>query len=584
MMEKIAERKLPRRFSRQRGRTGAPGLVLETAMICLTLVGAAMPANGQQVQPTLPSGAEPGRGLPQPVMPTPSAPGQAITVPRASAAEAPAGAENFKLTLKSVAIDGNTAFDTESLRPLYAALIGNQVTVRDLFAVANDIELRYRNAGYVTSRVIVPEQTIEDGTFRITVVEGSISDIIYADDIGPARDTVERLLEPLRGVKPINIAAIERRLLLANDLPGMTVRGSLEPSPTVLGGSVVVVKSERKAIDASITYDNRNSPYLGSSEVIASVVANSIASHADRIGLTAKMSTPARRSWMVAGNYQASLGSDGLTVGLSSSYASSQPGRELKPLEIDSEVVAEVATISYPLIRSRLENLRLVGEFEYRNVKTDLADAAFNEDRLRILRAGVSYDRSDNWQGITAARVTLHQGLDLLGASDHGAPLASRAAGHAEYLKVTADLTRVQQLPNNFSLLATLTSQFTKTPLLASEEIALGGPNFGRGYNEGEISGDNGWAGSIELRYSPALAILPQGAQFYAFYDGGQVWSLSNTRPPGHVTLASAGGGMRANLHENLFATIEVNKPLNLDVATEDGKPTRVFFSLTAHY
>ncbi|MDG5496096.1 ShlB/FhaC/HecB family hemolysin secretion/activation protein [Niveispirillum sp. BGYR6] len=579
-MKKIAERTLLGR----RYRKGASVIALETAALFLTLSAVTLPAQAQQVQPTLPTGAEPGRGLPQPVLPTPSAPGQAIAVPRASAAEAPAGAENFKLVLNSVLVEGNTAFDTESLRPLYAGLIGKEVTVRDLFTVANEIELRYRNAGYVTSRVIVPEQTIEDGSFRISVVEGSISDIVYADDIGPARDTVERLLEPLRGIKPINIAAIERRLLLANDLPGMTVRGSLEPSPTVLGGSVIVVKAERKLIDASLIYDNRNSPYLGSSELIASVSANSIASHADRVGLTAKMSTPARRSWTVAGNYQATLGSNGLTVGLVSSYASSSPGRELKPLEIDSEVVAEVATIAYPLIRSRLENLRLVGEFEYRNVKTDLSDKAFNEDRLRILRAGLSYDRSDSWDGITAARITLHQGLDVLGATDHKAPLASRAAGHTEYLKVTADLTRVQQLPNNFSVLATLTSQFTKTPLLASEEIALGGPNFGRAYNEGEISGDNGWAGSLELRYSPALAILPQGVQFYAFYDGGQVWSLSNTRPSGHVTLASTGGGVRANLHENLFATLEVNKPLNLDVATEKGKPTRVFFSLTAHY
>lgn len=541
-------------------------------------------AQAQQVQPTLPSGVEPGRELPRPVMPTPSAPGQAITVPQASAAEAPDGAENFRLTLNTVTVEGNTAFDTAALRPLYADMIGREVTVRDLFGVANAIELRYRGEGYVTSRVIVPEQTIEDGNFRIIVVEGSVSDIVYDLDIGPAQAAVVRLLEPLRGVKPISIAAIERRLLLANDLPGLTVRGSLEPSADVVGGSVIRVTADRKLVDASLTFDNRNSPYLGSSELIASVTANSIAGNADRLGLMGKMSTPAKRSWMVAGNYQANLGSNGLTVGLSSSYAQSEPGRELATLNIASEVLSELATVSYPLIRSRLENLRLVGEFEYRNVKTDLTDLAFSKDRLRILRAGFSYDRSDNWRGITAARVTLHQGLDIFGATDHGQPLATRIAGHAEYLKVTADLTRVQQLSDNFSLLATFTSQFTKTPLLASEEIALGGPNFGRGYNDGEISGDNGWAGSIELRYSPELALLPRGVQFYAFYDGGQVWSLSNTRPSGHVTLASAGGGVRANLHENLFATFEVNKPLNLDVATENGKPTRAFFSLTMHY
>ncbi|WP_245580062.1 ShlB/FhaC/HecB family hemolysin secretion/activation protein [Niveispirillum irakense] len=572
-----------RRGNSRRGKQGKALLALEAAAVVMTLASAPL-AQAQQVQPTLPPGVEPGRELPRPVMPTPSAPGQAISVPRGSAAEAPQGAETFKFTLTEVRIEGNTAFDSQALSPLYAGLIGKEVTVRDLFVVANEIELRYRSAGYVTSRVIVPEQTIDGGVFRITIVEGSVSDIIYDADIGPAKAAVERLLEPLRGVKPINIATIERRLLLANDLSGLTVRGSLEPSPDVLGGSVIVVKADRKPVDAFLTYDNRNSPYLGSSQLTASLVMNSVGSNADRIGLTAKMSTPAKRSWLVAGNYQAVVGSDGLTLGLASSYANSAPGRDLSVLDIASEVVAEVATVSYPLIRSRLENMRLVGEFEYRNVKTDLASSAFTEDKLRILRAGFSYDLSDSWQGITAARIMVHQGLDVLGASDHGRRLASRIAGHSEFFKVTTDLTRVQQLPANFSILATLTSQFTRTPLLASEEIALGGPNFGRAYNDGEISGDNGWAGSIELRYSPVWEAFPEGSQFYVYYDGGQVSSLSNTRPQGNVTLASAGGGVRVNLHKNLFGTFEVNKPLNLNVATEEGKPTRVFFSLTAHY
>ena len=46
---------------------------------------------------------------------------------------------------------------------------------------------------------------------------------------------------------PAAMAEVERQLLLANDLNGLTVRASLEASPKEVGGSVLVVRSERLA-------------------------------------------------------------------------------------------------------------------------------------------------------------------------------------------------------------------------------------------------------------------------------------------------------------------------------------------------
>ncbi|MDE1149844.1 MAG: ShlB/FhaC/HecB family hemolysin secretion/activation protein [Azospirillaceae bacterium] len=542
------------------------------------------PALAQQA-PRLPSAAEPGREAPRPVMPMPGTPGGAITVPKAPAAQAPAGAEGYSFTLTSVALEGATAFPADELAGFYAGLVGKTVTVADLFKVANDIEVHYREAGYITSRVIVPEQTIDGGRFRIQVVEGFVADIRYDDDIGPARAAIERLLAPLRGVTPISVGEIERRLLLADDLPGLKVRATLEPSPTILGASIIVVKSERKAIDASLTFDNRGTPYTGAFEWVGTVSANSIGENADRLTLTSKVSAPLRREWFVQGAYQGTFGSDGLTAGLTSSFSRANPGQELDQLNVHSRVVSEMGTVTYPIIRSRLENLRAFGEFEYRDVRTTLGNDPFNQDHLRILRAGLSYDRTDTWDGITAIRGTVHQGLDILDATPAKSALASRLGGNADYTKFTIDVTRVQQLPANFSVLATATAQMSLSPLLASEQIALGGPNYARGYDEGEISGDNGWAGSLEVRYTPSIPeLFPEGLQFYAVFDGGRVWSLSNYAQTGRVSVLSAGGGVRINMAENLFTSLEVDRPLDRPVQTDGDKSTRVFFSITAHY
>lgn len=519
-------------------------------------------------------------------MPLPSVPGGAVSVPKASAAEAPAGAEAYRLTLRAITIEGATAYSQDALRAAYQELLGHEVSVADLFKIANDIEVRYRNDGYITSRVIVPAQTIEDGTFRLQVVEGFVSDITYPDDIGPALSAVKRLVEPLRGVKPVNVADVERRLLLANDLAGLTVRASLEPAPDALGGSVVVVKTDRKAVDALVSVSNRNTPYLGTAQTTATAALNSFGPNADTVNFSGRASSPLSRSWSVGGGYQALLNGDGLTFSANGSYSKSRPGLTLDPLDVESWVAAGVGSLSYPVIRSRLENLRAVGEFEYRDVSTNISGDRFNRDRLRILRGGFSYDRTDNWDGITAVRGLVHQGLDIMGATRLGSTYASRERGRSDFTKFTADVTRVQQLPTNFSIMATATVQAAGTPLLASEQIALGGPSYGRAFDEGEISGDTGWAGSLELRYTPVLPDngLVQAVQVYGVVDGGAVWNRSSLEQNSRNSLVSVGGGLRASFLDRLFATLEIDKPLTRRVATEGNKDMRVFFTITAQY
>ncbi len=507
-------------------------------------------------------------------------------MPRGSAAEAPPGAEKFTFVLNSVDLQGATAYPAGELQTFYTALVGKTVTVADMFKVASEIELKYRSAGYVTSRVIVPAQTIEGGIFRIQVVEGFVSEVVFADDIGPARAAVEMLLAPLRNVVPISLHDIERQLLLADDISGLTVRGSLEASPKEVGGSVIVVKLERKPFNVSATYDNRSSPFIGPQELLQSVTWNAFGSHGDQITLTAKQSLPFKRQWLILGNYQGVFTSGGLTLGLTSSFSHSKPGDILNPLLVTSKVAANTATTTYPIIRSRLENLRAVGEFEYRDVSTDEATVKpFNRDRLRILRGGFSYDRTDGWDGITALRAMMHQGLPIMGATHSGTAVASRPGADGVYTKYTLSATRIQQLPKDFSILATTTAQWSKHPLLASEQIALGGSNFGRAFDEGEIAGDKGWAGLVELRYSPPVPdFLAKGLQFYAFADTGQVFNTNPAAPLANHTVVSFGGGVRANLHEYVFTTLEFAQAVHPIVASQRGKPMRVFFNLTVHY
>ena len=549
----------------------------------VALLACGVPAAHAQTPPArLPSGAEPGRESPRPVIPAPALETPQIKVPQSSVAEVPPGAKDLRFVLKDFSIEGATAFPAAVLQPLYAGLVGREVSVAEMFEAANALELLYRNAGYVTSRVIVPPQTVENGQFRVVVVEGFIADIIYQDELGPARAAVEKLLNGLRKLRPVSIGEIERRLLLANDLHGLTVRGALEPSPNTPGGSVIVVRSVRKAFDGGLKFDSRVTRYFGEAKMTGNLAWNAIGERADRVWLTASSSLEVGGSADFSLGYDAQVADNGTVVSLTASHSRSAPGLELEPLNVESQVNSLLGTVVVPLIRSRGGNLRAEAQFEVRNVDTDLADVSFTRDRLRILRAGLDYDLADRWNGITAIRGMVHQGLSGLDASSNDSALASRPDGRSEFTKFTLDLTRLQQVTERFSVLASLTSQFSATRLLASEEFGLGGANFGRAFDDGAMTADNGLAGTLELRYVPAG--LPRDVQIYGFVDDGFVWADDGRKTPSDNWLGSFGGGVRAKLSSTFFSTLEVATPIERVGSPEGERGARVFGSIQAQF
>jgi hemolysin activation/secretion protein len=561
----------------RRAMPGWPGLLLAAAVL-----GSSLSGHAQTAPATLPSGAEPGREKPRPLMPQSKRAMAQIEVPQSPATAAPPGSGQARFVLKDVVIEGATAYSAEVLRGLYAKLLDQEISVAQVFEVANAIELRYRQDGFVTSRVLVPEQTVADGRFRIRVLEGHVAGVVFQGEAGPAGAALESLMAGLTALRPINLAELERRLLLANDLPGLQVQGSLEASPTAQGGSTLVVRTRRRERDLSATLDNRATPYMGGRQISAQASWFGLGPRADRLGLSLRSSLPTGRSTSVGVNYDAMVSPSGSTLSLNLSNSRSQPGLELAALDIHSQVNSLVGTWAQPLKRSREENLRSVVQLEWRDVRTDLGSAPFTHDRLQIVRLGLSYDRADAYDGITTARGMLHQGLSGQAAGSGEGARPSRANGRSDFTKFTLDLSRLQQLGARTHAWASLTAQYSQRPLLASEELALGGAHYGRAFDDGEITGDKGAALMVELRHHPEF--MPNNAQLFGFADAGRIWAAPGGSVPARPKLASAGAGVRLSLPRGALATLEVAKPLHTDVRTQANRNARAFFSLSAPF
>jgi hemolysin activation/secretion protein len=134
-----------------------------------------------------------------------------------------------------------------------------------------------------------------------------------------------------------------------------------------------------------------------------------------------------------------------------------------------------------------------------------------------------------------------------------------------------------------------VSGQYSFQPLVASEEFAVGGPEYGSAFDSAEITGDSGIASRLELQFNKSREseYLSQ-YQIYTFLDGGAVWNqdvIANTEEKDD-SIASTGLGARFNLLEALSGSIEGALPIDNKVAAfgADGGDPRVFFSLQYRY
>ena len=182
----------------------------------------------------------------------------------------PEAAKEIHFILKEIRLDGMTAFTAQQLADIYAPYMGREVTLDVAWMIAGAITERYRNAGYFLSRAYLPPQEIDNGVITIKVTEGYVGKVDMPEDIRASR-VVRAYISRLLAQRPLTSDAMERFLLLLNDLPGYAFSGTLSPLEGADEGAVrltlVPVPKESKG---SIGFDNYSSRYLGPSEFSAS--------------------------------------------------------------------------------------------------------------------------------------------------------------------------------------------------------------------------------------------------------------------------------------------------------------------------
>lgn len=487
--------------------------------------------------------------------------------------------EGRTVALVRVAILGNAALPEAALRTAAQGLEGRVVTLAEIEEARLGVLRAYRAAGYPYVAVGAALAPMPDGRaeLRLSVTEGFVAEVlIEGEEIGPAARQARRFLDALIGQRPLSNAALERALLLASDIPGVTARGLLRPLPGEPGALQLVVQLARRPVTGFVNLDNRGYELTGAWQALAVGQLNALTALGERTEL-AVLTTEGGRQSFVQLSEEVFLGASGLRLRGYIGAGEAEPGSALAAIGYAGETTVGGLALSYPIIRSRPLNLTVSGQFDAFRSVVDTDAGRQSQDDVRALRLGLDGSFQDAWIGLapaaaaTTGLLRLHQGIEALGASDGGSGRTARAASEFGFTRVVAEATRLQPLfvPAEgwlVSVLGVVAGQWSDDILPPAEKFYLGGNRLGRGFYAGQVSGDRALAGSIELQAGrvfeiampegwPGGAELQLGAQLYLFRDEGRAWD--NGPDALDRRLASWGGGVRLQFDERVQLDLE---------------------------
>jgi len=495
------------------------------------------------------------------------------------ASTVPEGADKVKFVLKTVTVEGVTAFSHQEIESLYKKFLGKEIALANVWQIADLITQHYQENGYFISRAYVPEQNIANGAITIRAGEGHIGAVELKDSIAD-NYIVKNLIQKIKEEKPSRSQTVESFLLRLNDLPGVSFRSVIEPlsdNPENQSAVKLILVKEKKPDSGAVSFDNYNSRYLGPNEGTVSYSRSIIPFELTSISFLGGI--PLEKLKNLSGSHEIHLSSE-VSMQIYGGYTAANPGFTLSPKDIDSSASNLGVSLKDQFIRQRQENLSLTISFDGKNNYSDVLEAPLTRDRVRAARVNLSYDRDDPLDGYDFLNVTLSHGLEVFNASTKGQAFLSRAKANPDFNKFEYGLTRFQTLPANLTAVIGVSGQIASGVLYSSEQFGFGGQSYGRAYDPSEIIGDSGIAGSAELRYSGIPVFYDISIAPYAFYDVGKVWDDGQPSQSG----SSLGFGIRWDSSFGISGNLTIAEPLTRaveDPVTGNGKSPRYLFQMS---
>ena len=515
-----------------------------------------------------------------------------ITLNSAVVAEPEQAQQQAGFDLLELRVKGNTLLERNQLERAVYPFLGPKKTIETVEQARDALESVYRNKGYQTVSVDIPEQNVKNGVVYLQVVEGKVSRLRVKDSryfsLGAIKAGVPELAEgnvPNMPKMQEQLAALGNQsadrkvtpVLRAGDTPGtlevdLKVKDSLPLHGRVELNGRNTSSTSRLRLVSSLHYDN-----LWQKMHSASLMYQVSPQNSDEVDVwagTYVMPVPTSDAklalYAVSSSSNAQIASAGAlsVVGIGNIFGA----RLIKPLpSLENYFHSLTVGVDHKDFK---ENLNLIGAD---TLKTPISYLPF------MVQYGSSLKGEDSF---TSFNIGLNFSVRGLG-NDQQEFENKRFNARSNYTILTGGINFTHNLPYGMEMFSRFSGQVANSPLISNEQFSLGGMQSIRGYFETQALADNGMIASVELRsphLAPGYMDTVNKLQAWAFIDGGRGWIEDPL--PGSAKgneLASAGLGMRFQVWKYFVGVLDLGFPLASLGPVQKGDP-KLHFNVATEF
>lgn len=495
--------------------------------------------------------------------------------------------------LRSVCISGSTVYSQASLLAFFQPYLNKRINYKDLEKINQQITLKYLKDGYVLSRAILPVQNLSSGHVHIEILEAYVVRVNVIGKTHGLEKYLDAYAQQFKRSRPLRLKVLQHYILLLNRLPG--VSATLKKSPEIANSgaqTLTFVIKQRRFVPNALLNNNQNR-YLGGQNLFLTANMYSLLQGGDSTILTAATAPfdpKVLQYYYLLHNFP--IGVNGNHLDIYADYTQIKPSINLPPSSVSGKAGDLGAYFYHPFILQTNDKLEGRLAFGYYRSKTSSYTGVVNSPdaivRLPSLRAKAIYERTRT-RYFDRVEAELSQGIHVFGANTAPPPPPGIPNPYVGYTKFYYYVTHVQNITKSFSVLIDSMGQYAPNPLAAVEKIPYGGGlPYGQAYDPGEIIGDNGLMGGLELRYNSFPKSL-RAIQYFTRYDIGKVWN-KNVAPTFFLNSvysdASLSAGLRLLLSKDFRLQLSVARPMTNPVQSQvasghNGKSLRFFFTFS---
>ncbi|WP_052282775.1 ShlB/FhaC/HecB family hemolysin secretion/activation protein [Kluyvera genomosp. 1] len=480
---------------------------------------------------------------------------------------------------------GGTVYPLKELLQPFAPYAHKQVPLKTITGIVNDITLRYRADGYPLSYAWLPDNNFAGGTIKIVLVEGYVAHSDIKSNNPNIAERLKRLAAKIMAEKPLTQATFDRYTQLMTRTPGTTVDANAQLPQNIYGAAAMQAVSNQPHIwDISSTLDTRRNQNLA----FVNGSLSNLTSYGDQLGVATliPLDSSTRKSYLGL-NYQQFLSDEGLMMQLKGSFYRDDPRDYSRLLNftngyLDSRQETTQynggATFSYPIILTGKQQLSVNGGMDYTDRRNDNNIRVIVNDetlgtvtqkthvRYPALEFGMSGFQAFERASING-KLTLRQGVNAGSLAD-AAPIQGNDLSFTLW---KSNIDAAWMVTDTWRLSTSMEGDWSDNDLPEPERVSFGAQRFGRGYQDGEASGDYGYGGQVELRYlhQRKESTWVATVQPYILADTAQTWFNSPGLP--HQRLASVATGIMFGDNKHYSLTVEAARPVG-DLPTDTHK------------